>query len=109
MVTLFMAKSSMNHFIKKKIESVQHKTALAVAGAIRGTNNKRHYQELGVESLQNRHKLQRICLFYKIYKDHTLSYLYKLIPKNCRSSYSLRTTKEIHLFRVKYGFFLLQR
>ena len=35
--------------------------ALAMAGAIRRTNTQRLYQELGLESLQNKHTLQRLC------------------------------------------------
>ena len=73
--------------------------------ATRGTNTEKLYQEFGLESLSNRGKLQRLCLFYKIYKNHILPYLHNLILKNFQRSYSLRTTKEIPLFRVIYGFF----
>ena len=38
------------------------------------------YQELGLKSLQNRRKLIRLSLFYKIYNDQSLLYLYNLIP-----------------------------
>ena len=40
--------------------------------------------------------MQRLCLFYKIYKDRTPLYLHNLIPKNFQISF---------LFRVKHGFF----
>ena len=45
-----------------------------------------------------------LCLFYKMYKDHTPSHLHNLILKNFQSSYTLKATKEIPLLRVKHGF-----
>ena len=66
---LFMTKCSMNRFIKK-LESVQHNVALAMTVVIREINMKKLYQELGLESLQNRRKLQSLYSFYKIlYKN----------------------------------------
>ena len=52
---LFVTKRSINRFLKK-LESVQYNFALAMTGAIRGTNTEMGYQELGLESLQNRSK-----------------------------------------------------
>ena len=93
-----------NESFHKKLESVQYNAVLAMTSAIRGTNTERLYQELGLESLQNRRKFWRSCLFYKIYKDHTPLYLDNLIPKNFQSSFFLRATKAISLFRVKHEF-----
>ena len=71
-----------NQSFHKKLESVQYNAALAMTGAILETNTtKKLYQELGLESLQNRRKLRSLCLFYKIYKHHTQPYLHNLIPK----------------------------
>ena len=56
----------------KKLESAQYNVALAITGAIRGTDTEKLYQELGLESLRNRRKLRRLYLFYKIYKDQSL-------------------------------------
>ena len=53
---------------------------LALTGAIRGTITVKLYQGLGLESLQDRRKLRRLSLFYKIYKDQSPLYLYNLIP-----------------------------
>ena len=97
--------NAFNQSFHKKLESVQYNTALAMTGTIRGTNTEKFYQELGIESLQDRRKLRSLCLFYKIYKDHTPPYLHNFIPKYFQSSYSLRTTNDIPLFRVKNGFF----
>ena len=38
----------------EKLESVQHKAALAVTGAIQGASRDKIYQELGLESLKSR-------------------------------------------------------
>ena len=65
-----------------------------MTGAIRGANTERLYQDLGLESQQNKPKLRRLCLFEKIYEDHTPPYLHNLIPQNFQSPYSLRATKE---------------
>ena len=56
-----------NESCHKKLESAQYNSGLAIIGAIRGTNTLKFYQELGLESLQNRRKLRRLSLFYKIY------------------------------------------
>ena len=73
--------------------------------AIQGTNTEKLYQELGLKALQSKRKLRSLCLFYKIYKDHTLPYIHKLIPICFESFYSLRATKEIPLFTLKHDFF----
>ena len=46
-----------NESFHKKLESVQYNAALAMTSAIQGTNTEKLYQELGLESLQNRRKL----------------------------------------------------
>ena len=51
----------------KKLQSAQYNAALALTGAIRGTNTVKPYQKLGLEPYQNRHKLRRLSLFYKNY------------------------------------------
>ena len=77
-----------------------------MTGAVRGTNTTgKLYQELELESLQNRRKLRSLSLFYKIYKHHTPLFLQNLVSKKFQSFYSLRNTDEISLFRTKHGFF----
>ena len=43
-----------NNSFQERLESLQYKTLLAIAGAIKGFSTDRLYQELGLESLQNR-------------------------------------------------------
>ena len=69
-----------NESFHQRIESIQYNAAVAITGAIRGTSSKKFYQELGLESLRSRRWLRKLCLFYKIYKNKSLSYLYNLIP-----------------------------
>ena len=45
---------SFNNSFHQRIESIQYNVALAITGAIRGTSNKKLYQELSFESLQSR-------------------------------------------------------
>ena len=89
-----------NESIRKKIEPVQYNAALPMTVSIRRTNTEKLYQELGLQSLQNRRKLRMSCLFYKIYEDHTPPYFHNLI----QSFYSLWATEEIPLFRVNQNF-----
>ena len=77
----------------KKLESAQYNFAVAITGAIRGTNTEKLYQKLGLESLQNRRKLRRLSLFYKIYKGKFPLYLYNLIPAKTPGNYPLRNVK----------------
>ena len=64
----------------KKLESAQYNVALAITGAIRGTNTVKLYPELGLESLRNRRKLRRFNLFCKICNDQSPLNLYNLVP-----------------------------
>ena len=48
----------------RKLDMAQYNAALAITGAIRGTDTEKLYQELGLEPLRNRRKLRRLSLFY---------------------------------------------
>ena len=67
----------MTHLKKKK---VQYNAAIAITGAIQGTSRDKIYKELGLESLQSRRSLHRLCTFHKIKTSGLPSYLFKLIP-----------------------------
>ena len=47
------------------MESVQCTATLAIAGTIRGSSRENFYQELGLESLQQRRWYRKICNFLK--------------------------------------------
>ena len=43
-----------NDFLCEKLESVQHKAAVAITGAMQGTSRDKIYQELGIELFKSR-------------------------------------------------------
>ena len=52
-----------NDSFHQKLESIQYNAALAIAKAIRGTSSEKLYQELGLESLQQRRWYRKLCTF----------------------------------------------
>ena len=77
---------------------------LALTGEIRGTSKEKIYQELGLESLQIRRWYRKLCLFYKIYKNQSPSYLYNIIPIT-NTHYTFRNSDKIPYFKSKHKFF----
>ena len=65
---------------QQKMESIQYNTALAITSAIRGSSREKLYQELGLETLQQRRWYRKLCCFYKILKSQSLKYLYSIMP-----------------------------
>ena len=57
-----------NELFHLKLESIQYHACLAITGAIRGSSREKLYQELGLESLQQRHWYRKLCCFYKSLK-----------------------------------------
>ena len=55
-----------NNSFRQKVESLQYNSALAITGAIRRTSIEKIYQELGLESLQQRRWYRILCLFFKM-------------------------------------------
>ena len=60
------------HYISsfhQKLESIQYNSALAITGAIRAFSRRKSYQELGLESLQQRRLFRKLCYFFKTTKN----------------------------------------
>ena len=95
---------SFNVPFHEKLESIQYNACLALTGAIRGTSKEKIYQELGLESLQIRRWYRKLCLFYKIYKNQSPSYLYNIIPAT-NTHYAFRNSDKIPYFKTKHSFF----
>ena len=74
----------------EKLESVQHKAALAITGAIQGTSRNKIYEELGIESLTAREWYRRLSCMLKIMKEEAPNCLINLIP---RCNQTTRTRK----------------
>ena len=70
-----------NTSFHQRLESLQHNAALAITGAIRGTSKEKLYNELGLESLQNRRWYRKLSFLYKVIANQSPSYLFKMIPK----------------------------
>ena len=60
----------------QKLESIQYNSALAITGAVRGTSTEKLYNVLGLETLEKRRWYRKLCCFYKVYKSHSLKYLF---------------------------------
>ena len=58
--------------------------SLAITRAIQSSSREKLYQDLGLETLRKRRCLRRLCLFYKIRKNKSPSYLFRLIPTTTR-------------------------
>ena len=87
----------LNLDITKKLEVTQYSAALAVSGALRGTNKYKLYKELGWESLYHRRRYRRLTHFLKVKNSFSPLYLYNLIPPEREIHYNLT------LFRLGGG------
>ena len=93
-----------NDSFHQNLESVQYNAALATTGGIRGTSSEKLYQELGLESLQQRSWYRKLCTFLKIIKGKSPDSLFSIIPKN-NSNHRTRNSYNILQFDIKYIFF----
>ena len=89
-----------NESFDQRIESIQYNAAIAITGAVRGTSSEKFNQELGLESLRSRRWLRKLCLFYKIYKNKSPSYLYNLISDRAKF-YSTRSSQIDNISNIK--------
>ena len=92
----------------KKLESIQHKAALVITGAIQSTSCEKIYQELGLESLKYRRWYKRLSCMFKRLNNEAPTYLLTLIPENQQ----IITTRNNHIPNYhcrtdcfKYSFF----
>ena len=78
------------HDMTKTLERIQYSAALALSGKGRGTNIDRLYEELGWESLYYRRWYRRLCHFFKVTMNQSLTYFYQLVPPSRSVKYTLR-------------------
>ena len=93
-----------NASFHQKLEKIQYNACIAITGVIRGTSKEKIYQELGLESLASRRWFRKLCFFFKILKNKSPDYLFRIIPQR-RSSYITRNSEEIPLFKTKHNFY----
>ena len=93
-----------NMSFQQKLETIQYNAALAITGAIRGSSREKLYQELGLETLQQRRWYRKLCCFYKLLTSQSPKYLYSIIPIH-NMSYRTRQCNKIPEINVKHDFF----
>ena len=93
-----------NMSFHQKLESIQYNACCALTGAIRGTSKEKFYQELGLESLQLRRWYRKLGMFYKICKNKSPQYLFKLIPEKTHV-YATKNVDNIPYFEIRHNFF----
>ena len=53
-----------NMLFQQKMETIQCNAALAITGTIKGSSREKLYQELSLETLQQRRWYRKLCCFY---------------------------------------------
>ena len=95
---------SYNETFHQQLESIRYSVCMALSEAIRGSSREKLYHELGQKSLQCQRWYRKLCLFYKIFKENKLFYLFNLIPSK-NSNYNTINTDKITPFHTKHNFF----
>ena len=81
---------SMSLSTGQALETIQRQAAIICSGAYRHTSHTALLYELGWEPLQDRRKLHKLCLFYKIVHKIYPKYLHDLLHYNIQPNYNLR-------------------
>ena len=74
---------------------------LPITGAIRGTSKEKFYQDLGLESLEERRWYWKLRYFYKIFGKKSSTYLLNTIIVSSRS-YFTSYVENISSFKVRH-------
>ena len=94
-----------NATFHQKLEQIQYNACLAVTGAIRGTSKKeKFYEELSLESLQDRLWYKKLLCFFKFYKNKFLWYLFTLIPVKISECTTNKSMQNISFFKTRHSF-----
>ena len=64
---------SYNNSFHKRLESLQYNAALPITGSIHGTSKEKLYNELGLESLQNKRWYRKPSFLYKVPQEKYIS------------------------------------
>ena len=87
-----------------KLESIQYNSALAITVDLRGTPKEDIYQELGLDSLQQRRWYRKLYCFYTIYNYLFSALFFILIPLSKRT-YQTRNAQYVLQYKAKHIFF----
>ena len=89
-----------NESFQNKIEKVQYKACLAITGAIQGTSREKLYEELGLHSLVERRRCNKLIFFYKTVNGLPPDYLYSYLNFASQQNYHLRSTKASKIMSI---------
>ena len=92
-----------NMSFQQKIKTIQYSAVLAITGAIRVSPREKLYQELGLETLQQRRWFIKLCCFYL--KSQSPKYFYSIIPIH-NMLYRTRQCNKIPSINAKHDFFM---
>ena len=84
-----------NDSFLEKLEKVQYSAVFITSRAVKGTSQKRFYQELGLESLCDRRWYHKLVFFYNIVKGLILSYLQSYFLLDNERTYNTRSSLKI--------------
>ena len=96
MITFFMTKPIMHQKL--------YNCCVAIIAAIRGTSEEKMYQKLRLESLESIRWFSKLSFFFKILKNKSPDYLFRITPQK-NSSYITRNWDKIPLFKTKHNFY----
>ena len=89
-----------NENFQNKIEKVQYKECLAITGVIQGTSREKLYEELGLHSLVERRRRNKLIFFYKIVNGLLPDYLYSYLNFASQQNYPLRSAKAFKIIPI---------
>ena len=92
-----------NESFKSKIENIQYKACTAITSAIQATSRERLYQELGLESSENRRWYRKLLFFHKTVNGATPRYLTSYLNTNENPVFTTRASNQnkIRRFRAR--------
>ena len=90
-----------NESFKNKIENIQDKACIAITGAIQGTSCEHLYQELGLESLENRCWYQKLICFHEVVNGATPRYLTSHLNTNDNLVYNTTASDQNNIRRLR--------
>ena len=93
-----------NTSFHQNIESIQYNAALAITGAVRENSREKFYQELGFESLQQRHWYRKLCCLFRIMNNQSPRFFFQLIS-SLNTRYFSQNSENIPQLRTKLDFF----
>ena len=92
-----------NNSFKEKPESIQYSACLTLPVAIRGKPKEKVYEELGLESLQERRWCRKLCVSYKFLKNENPRHFFSFILTR-RLLYLTRNIHNIPFPKAKHNF-----